>query len=365
MTSHVVRSLSPFAVATAIVAVSAGSVGCWQPPRQNRRPLLRDVAEITLALDAVDAFGFAFATGDIDTARLLLTQLPEMGEEAVAAAPDDIAETVETWVAPLPLIVAALADVDPSDPDAFEQAVNAIDSRSSETARQEVQAWAEFNCGWTSALVAEQIEAPEPPECEVLDAGAAAEAAGIDVDVTDLDGSADVSLPGFWTKSCSYGNGAMSLSTLSFNTVEDAQRFYADNLELSDGVVLDVDLGSLPESSLVIQTGVTHGHQHQHPGDGRTRRGGDTHGPGQRVRSADPVLGVVHRRRRRPGRRGRCRRSRARRPRRHRTASDRRGDDCVDLPDAAMDGHPRSRCAPGHGDAAPARAEHGAGRTSS
>ena len=247
MTSHVVRSLRLAAVAVAVVAVSAGSAAA------------RGCAEITLALDAVNAFGFALATGDIDTARLLITQLPEMGEEAVAAAPDDIAETVETWVAPLPLIVAALADVDPSDADAFEQAVNAIDSRSSETARQEVQAWAEFNCGWTSALVAEQIEAAEPPECEVLDAGAAAEAAGIDVDVTDLDGAADVSLPGFWTKSCSYGNGAMSLSTLSFNTVEDAQRFYADNLELSDGVVLDVDLGSLPESSLVIQTGVTTG----------------------------------------------------------------------------------------------------------
>ena len=258
MTSPVVRSLSSFAVATAIVALSAGSVAAGSAATE---PLAAapGCPEITLALDAVDAFGFAFATGDIDTARLLLTELPEIGEEAVAAAPDDIAETVETWVAPLPLIVAAIAGVDPSDPDAFEQAVNAIDSRSSETARREVQAWAEFNCGWTSALVAEQIEAPEPPECEVLDASAAAQAAGIDVDVTDLDGSADVSLPGFWTKSCSYGNGAMSLSTLSFNTVEDAQRFYADNLELSDGVVLDVDLGSLPESSLVIQTGVTTG----------------------------------------------------------------------------------------------------------
>ncbi len=163
--------------------------------------------------------------------RLLLTQLPEIGSEAAAAAPDDIAETVETWVAPFPLIVADLANIDPTDTDAFEQAVLAIDTRSSEVARQEVQAWAAFNCDWTSAVAVEQIEAPEPPDCEVLDAAAAAEAAGIDVDVTDLDGSADVSLPGFWTKSCSYGNGAMSLSTLSFNTVEDAERFYADSLD--------------------------------------------------------------------------------------------------------------------------------------
>ena len=113
MTSHVVRSLRVAAVAIAVVAVSAGSAAArgaaTEPPTEAP-----GCAEITLALDAVNAFGFALATGDIDTARLLITQLPEMGEEAVAAAPDDIAETVETWVAPLPLIVAALADVDPS-----------------------------------------------------------------------------------------------------------------------------------------------------------------------------------------------------------------------------------------------------------
>ena len=230
MISPVVRSIRPLAIATAIVAASAGSAAAGEPATDPPADA-PGCAEITLALDAVDAFGFAFATGDLDTVQLLLTQLPEIAAEAAAAAPDDIAETVETWVAPLPLIVAALADIDPSDSDAFEQAVTAIDTGSSETARQEVQAWAAFNCEWTSAVAVEQIEAPEPPDCEVLDAAAAAAAAGIDVDVTDLDGSADVSLPGFWTKSCSYGNGAMSLSTLSFNTVEDAQRFYADNLD--------------------------------------------------------------------------------------------------------------------------------------
>ena len=212
--------------------------------------------------------GFAFATGDLATAQLLVAELPDIGAEAVAAAPDDIAETVETWVAPFPLIVVALADIDPSDSDAFEQAVLAMDTRSSEVARQEVQAWAAFNCDWTSAVAVEQIEAPEPANCEVLDAEAAAAAAGIDVDVTDLDGSADVSLPGFRTKSCSYGNGAMSLSTLSFNTVEDAERFYTNNLELSAGVVLDVAVGSLPDSSLVIQTGVSTDTAASTPGTG-------------------------------------------------------------------------------------------------
>jgi hypothetical protein len=67
---------------------------------------------------------------------------------------------------------------------------------------------------------------------------------------------ANVNLPGLWTKTCSYDNGAMGLATLSFATVEDAQRFYALNLDAAGGVVLDVPLGSLPASSLVIQTGV-------------------------------------------------------------------------------------------------------------
>ncbi len=65
-----------------------------------------------------------------------------------------------------------------------------------------------------------------------------------------------MSLPGFWTKSCSYGNGAMSLSTLSFTSLEAGfEQFYADNLDVAGGVVLDVAVGSLPESSLVIRRG--------------------------------------------------------------------------------------------------------------
>ena len=196
------------------------------------------------------------ATGDVDLAQRMLGILPDIAADAEAAAPDDIAETVETWLAPLPLIIAALENIDVSDPDAFEQAVSAIQTGNSDTARGEVSAWAEFNCGWTSSLDTEVVAAPEPPDCEELDAAAAAEAAEIDVDVSDLDGTGDLNVPGFWTKSCSYGNGAMSLSTMSFNAVEDAEQFYADNLDVAAAVVLDTDTGSLPESSLVIETGV-------------------------------------------------------------------------------------------------------------
>ena len=238
----------------------------------------------------------------------MIPRLGEIGSDAVAAAPEEIAETVDTWVAPFPLVVAALAEIDLSDEDAFEQAVTAVDLRSSETARGEVEAWAESNCDWQSSLDVEQIAAAEPPDCETLDAAAAAEAAGIDVDVTDLDGTADVNLPGFWTKSCSYGNGAMSLSTLSFIAIEDAQRFYDQNLDAVGGVVLDVAVGELPDSSLVIQTGgATTTTASTPPSSDERGRRGSADGSGHRVRGAGPVLGDVHRRRHRSGSCGRRR----------------------------------------------------------
>ena len=226
--------------------------------------------------------------------------------------------------------------------------------------------WATENCGWVSAtdLGEPSPTPPSRPSARTLDAAAAAEAAGIDVDVTDLDGSADVNLPGFWTKSCSYGNGAMTVSTLSFTAIEDAQQFYADNLDVAAGVVLDVAVGALPESSLVIQTGVAPASAASVPSNGGTVADRRADGAGRRVRGADPVLGGLHRRRRRPGRRGRRRRGGARRPvDRGRTASVRRGDDRLDLPDAGMDRQPRSRGTPGLGDAAQPRAEHRTGRT--
>ena len=111
----------------------------------------------------------------------------------------------------------------------------------SDAADPEVRAWAEANCGWTSSFVDPFGEAPEPPECDILDAAVAAAAAGIDVDVADSDGSGDINLSGYWTKSCSYGNGAMSLSTISFTSIEQATQFFDANI--GDGEFVDVDLG--------------------------------------------------------------------------------------------------------------------------
>ena len=193
------------------------------------------------------------ATGDSDVVAASLAELSEVAASAVGAAPAEIDAEVDTLAASVDAAVAALEGVELSDVEAVLDAIGATESETTAEAFPVVIEWAIDNCGYPR--VDPFADAPEPPDCETLDASAAA-SGGIDVDVTDLDGSADVSLPGFWTKSCSYGNGAMSLSTLSFSTLEQAQQFYADNLDIARGVVLDVDLGSLPESSLVIQTGV-------------------------------------------------------------------------------------------------------------
>jgi hypothetical protein len=211
-------------------------------------------AEITALLDAADAIGDAFFAEDGAAIGAIIATLPALGDAALAAAPPEIADTVAVWVAPLPELAAAAEGADFSDLEGALEVLSSLPpTPDSDGADPEVRAWAETNCGWTSSIVDPFADPVEPQECEILDAGAAATAAGLDVDVTDSDGGGDFSLPGFWTKSCSYGNGAMSLSTISFNSLDQATDFYVDNMD--DGEFLEVDLGSLPASTLVTVQG--------------------------------------------------------------------------------------------------------------
>jgi hypothetical protein len=119
-----------------------------------------------------------------------------------------------------------------------------------------VEAYGAETCGIERAADAGDdpiADAPEPPECDVLDPSVAAAAAGLDVDVTDSDGGGDINLPGFATKSCSYGNGALTLSTLSFNDLDTLHHDFVANAEGAGGTVLDVPLTGLPASSLVTE----------------------------------------------------------------------------------------------------------------
>ena len=233
-------------------ASSAGVVSATTHPASSAPPgeMAPGCAEIAALLDAADGISNAFFAEDGAAIGEIIATLPALGEAAAAAAPPEIAETVAVWVAPLPDLAAAAEGADFTDLEGVSDVFSSLPpTPESDDAEPEVRAWAESNCGWTSAFDDPFADAPEPQECEILDAAAAATAAGVDVDVADADGSGDFSLPGFWTKSCSYGNGAMSLSTISFNSIDQGIAFFADNI--GDGEFLDVDLGGLPPTSLV------------------------------------------------------------------------------------------------------------------
>lgn len=258
MTAHLARSLSALASAT-IVAVGAGASVVattvpTEPPTGSTSGGAAGCAEIGALFDNQMALVVGLTSEDPATMEATLAELTDAAAAATAAAPDEIAAEVATLTATVEATVTALEGIDLSDSDAVLAALEPTEDEATAEAYPVVLQWATDNCGYVQTDPF--ADAPEPPECEELDAAAAAEAAGIDVDVTDLDGAADVNLPGFWTKSCSYGNGAMTLSTMSFTSIETAQQFYNDNLDVAAGVVLDVAVGALPESSLVIQTGV-------------------------------------------------------------------------------------------------------------
>jgi hypothetical protein len=255
MIARAARSLT--VAATAIVGLAASSTAAGtattEPPAGSAAA--PGCAEVGALLDTTVAMGNALAVEDADLFGAILDELVDVVEAAAAAAPAEIAAEIETLAATAEATVSSLEGVDLGDVEAVLAALEATENEATAAAFPVVGEWVAEHCGYIAAGTVSLGEVAEPADCESLDAAAAAEAAGVDVDVSDLDGSADINLPGLWTKSCSYGNGAMSLATLSFSAVADALEFYADNLDVANGVVLDVALGALPASSLVIQTG--------------------------------------------------------------------------------------------------------------
>jgi hypothetical protein len=218
-----------------------------------------DCRDIVAILDAqVELIG-VIVSGDTDTLPGIMESLPDLIAAARETAPADVADLVTAWLVPAEAVVAALQDVDLGDLGAVGAALDSISSAPDEQDNQTaIETWAAEHCGWSPDGSDVSFDAEEAADCEILDAAAGAAAAGVDIDVTDLDGTADATLPGFSTKSCSYGNGVMSVSSLSYNSLDDISSFFVDNVVDADGnpgEVLDVDLGDLPSSSLVTRAG--------------------------------------------------------------------------------------------------------------
>lgn len=211
-----------------------------------------ECADVVALLDAQAELGQAFLADDGVALGAVLESLPGLAAAARASAPAEIVDQVTAWLAPVEDFEELLAGVELTDIDVVVEALNAVPTdESSEAAEIEVETWATENCNWSNSDPF--ADAPEPPECDVLDAAAAAAAASIDIAVTDSDGAGDFSLPGFAIKSCSYGNGTLTLSTISFNDAAQVPEFYVDLAVDNGGTVLDVDLGELPDSTIVVE----------------------------------------------------------------------------------------------------------------
>lgn len=261
MKSTPLRILSGCALAlTLTIALTAGAVAAssdtTEPTGNSGAPggTAPGCAEIVTLLSARYGVATAYLGEDGAALGALLAALPGQAAAAQAAAPAGVADAVTAWVEPLTEIQTILAGVDLADFEAVTATLSSIPPNdASDAAQSDVEAWATENCGWSNEFDP-FADAPEPPECDVLDAAVVVEFADIEVDITDTDGQGDISLPGYWQKSCSYGNGTLTLSTISFNDVEAATQFFADNLvdpEGNPGEFLDVDLGGLPQSTLV------------------------------------------------------------------------------------------------------------------
>jgi hypothetical protein len=121
-----------------------------------------------------------------------------------------------------------------------------------------VGTYARETCGFDPATLdnPEGSEAPEPPDaCGLLDLEPVAAAAGVELDATDGDGTGTYNGGDFASNSCSYGNGAATVSTNTFasSDVAEQRQLYVDLAEGNNGSVLDADLGDLPDTTVVTE----------------------------------------------------------------------------------------------------------------
>jgi hypothetical protein len=185
-------------------------------------------------------------------------------EENIAAmeagAPEEIADDVSVMAAAMGQMFDAMQGLDPSDPAAFADVVDPeVFGPEMQAAGGRIADYAREQCGFDpdelgrdDDLVTDAAEPPDP--CTFVDPTVAATAAGLDVDVADGDGSGDIDLGSYHTRSCSYANGQLVISTFTFATGIDALRAdFVRNAERNGGEVLVADLGGLPSSTLIAE----------------------------------------------------------------------------------------------------------------
>lgn len=184
-------------------------------------------------------------------------------EESIAAmeagAPEEIADDVGVMAAALGPMFDALQGLDPSDPEAIADVVDPeVFGPEMQAAGGRIADYARQECGFDLDELGEDelaTEAGEPPDpCTFVDPAIAATAAGLALDVTDGDGSGDIDLGSYHTRSCSYANGGLVVSTFTFSVgIDELRGEFVEQAEANGGEVLVADLGGLPSSTLVAE----------------------------------------------------------------------------------------------------------------
>jgi hypothetical protein len=228
---------APVAVdAVAADAVFADSVAVATTP----------CAAVTVLLDA--QFGVFTAYLDNDPVRLAagIEELPTLVAALRADPPGEIGDEVEIWMTNADETLRVLDGV--TDPDIMLATLSTMPPPPAEftVAQQDVEAWAGEHCGW-------RPPASGPPDCHVLDPMVVVGAAALDIDVTVADAVFDGGGPVFATQACGYAGGALYLTTIAFDDVGAASTLMVSMATATGGgEVLDVDVGTLPDSTVVI-----------------------------------------------------------------------------------------------------------------
>ncbi len=217
--------------------------------------------ELMTPLIGEDAAGLAAA---LDAAG---AAYPDLAESATATAPDALAADVATVTGSTTALIESLAAIDTADPDAVSAAVEGSAAFGPEMgeAADRLSEYARTECGFDPDAADQPVEeaaagalpeATDPPDaCTFVDAQIAADAAGMAVDVADQDGGGTFNLGVYATDGCSYGNGSLSISTITFGgDVAEVAESHVDSAEDNGGSVVEgVALGSLPPSTLMTE----------------------------------------------------------------------------------------------------------------
>jgi len=187
---------------------------------------------------------------------------PDLAVAAEASAPTELAADVVTVTDATQALIDALAGIDVSDSAALGAAVDGAMTSDMDEAADRLSEHARTECGFDPDAADDGLgeaaasgTAAEPPDaCAFVDPQVVVDAAGVDADVTDHDGGGNVNLGVYATDGCSYGNGAVSISTITFGgDPAEVVQSHVDSAEDNGGrVVTDVELGTLPAESTVI-----------------------------------------------------------------------------------------------------------------